>query len=272
MLAKVLISGLIVISSFCQFLAQSDPGVRSARIHALGGVGVTLEGIDAIYTNPAGLTMLDHTTLHLGTAQSFGLSPLSEANAGAAVQAGKHATLFATAGQFGFEAYQERLATFGYARQLADNFSAAIRFDAYQFSIEGYGSTLLPGFLIGIQYKLGNALSFGATARNPFLISTHDAITLPTILTIGIAYIPSDAVMVSAELEKDVDFVARFRMGVEYQFSKAFIARIGTSSNPGTFHAGVGFIVSPSLEIDLAAGYHTVLGYTPALGIIFSGK
>lgn len=252
--------------------AQSDPGVNSARSHGLAGIGMTLDNIDAVYSNPAGLTSLEHTTVHVGSARSFGLSPLTQANAAVAIGTGKDNKLFIRVGQFGFDAYQERQIGLGYAMQFSDHVSAALRFDLYQMSIEGYGSAMLPGFLLGIQYKLGNALSFGVTARNPVEIATHDAITLPTVLAIGMAYHPSESVTLYTEIEKDIDFEPRIRVAVEYSLIDALVVRVGAAGNPGTFHAGVGLNIRENLRIDLGAGYHTLLGFTPAIGIVFASS
>jgi long-subunit fatty acid transport protein len=249
---------------------QSDPGVTSARAHGMAGIGMTLDAIDAVYSNPAGLSGIERTSLHAGSAQSFGLSPLTQANAAAAIRTGENGILFMRAGQFGFSAYQERQLGLGYAMSLSDNLNAALRFDLYQFSIEGYGSAMLPGFLLGIQYKLGNVLSFGAAVRNPVEITTHDAITLPATLSAGLSYRPTEAVGLYAEIEKDIDFSPRLKFGVEYRIVDALELRVGSASNPGTFHAGVGLRVRESLSIDLGAGYHVQLGFTPALGIGFT--
>ena len=270
MRAKLLIGFFPMLWLPVMLIAQSDPGVYSARAHGMAGIGMTLDDIDAVYANPAGLTSLERTTLHAGSASSFGLSPLIQANAAAAISTGQSNVLFMRAGQFGFDAYQERQVSLGYAMQFADNFSVALRFDVYQFSIEGYGAAMLPGFLLGMQYRPGNTLSLGVAARNPVTIATHDAITLPTILAVGAAYHPSVNVGFFAEIEKDIDFTQRVKFAVEYSIIEALILRIGTASNPGTFHAGVGFRIRQNLRIDLGAGYHTQLGFTPALGICFS--
>jgi hypothetical protein len=268
--AKVVVGWLAVLLLPLMALAQSDPGINSARSHALAGVGMTLDGIDALYSNPAGLTGLTATTLHAGSAQSFGLSALTQANAAAALKTGENSVLFIRAGQFGFDAYNERQFSVGYAMQLAEQLSAALRFDAYQFSIEGYGSAMLPSFLAGIQYRLGSSLRFGAAVRNPVVFSTHDAITLPTVLSVGGSYHPSEDVGIYLELEKDVDFSPRIKLAVEYRIADPLTIRAGTAGNPGTFHAGIGLNVRENFRIDVAAGYHVQLGFTPAISLAFA--
>jgi hypothetical protein len=269
---KVLIGLLPAILLFSGVAAQSDPGINSARAHGLAGIGMTLGGIDAVYSNPAGLTSLERTTVHVGSARSFGLSPLTQGNAAIAIGTGKDNKLFMRVGQFGFDAYQERQIGLGYAMQFSDQLSAALRFDVYQLSIEGYGSAMLPGFLVGVQYRLGSTLSFGITARNAIEIATHEEITLPTVLAIGMAYHPSERATLYAEVEKDIDFSPRIRIAVEYDIIEALIVRVGAAGNPGTFHAGVGLRIRQNLRIDLGAGYHTLLGFTPAIGIVFASS
>ncbi len=226
MQVKILIGPFLFLFLYVSVSGQADPNIRSARAYALGGIGVTLEGIDAAYSNPAGLTSLQHTAFHGGSARSFGLSPLTQANAVAAIRSGKANVLFIHLSQFGFSAYQEREAGVGYAMQLAEHFSAALRFDVHQFSIEGYGSTIIPGFLAGIQYQPEKHFTVGVAARNPVQFSTNSEIVLPTVLSAGVAYHPSEDTGVYFEIEKDVDFAPRIRIAAEYALAEsAHIAR-----------------------------------------------
>ncbi len=258
---------VVLMSGAC--MAQSDPGILSARSHALGGIGAALQEIESVYANPAGLAGIRGTAVHMGSSQSFGLGPLTQVSAGIARQIGRHHAVFARAGQFGFEAFNERLISAGYAMRFADRISGAARFDLYQISIENYGSAMVPGFLIGVQFRLGSTVTLGTTVRNPVRIATHDALEMPSVLTLGLAYQPSDAVAVFAEVEKDIDFPPRMRLAVEYQVAEPLVLRAGAAGNPGTFHAGFGLRVRPALRIDIAASYHTYLGVTPAVSIIY---
>lgn len=270
MRVKILISLLLIVCGTLCISAQSSPGIQSARMHALAGSGMTLEGIDAAYANPAGLAWHRTTMLHAGSAQSFGLAPLTQGNAAAALQVTKAGLLFATAGQFGFAAFQEREISVGYAMQLGEGLTAAARFDVTQLTIEGYGNAMLPGFLLGMQYRIGNTWRVGAAVRNPVQIATHTEITLPVLLSIGASYHPSEEVSVYGEMTKDIDFPVRMRLAVEYRIIDALILRVGMAGNPGTFHAGVGIGVRKSLRIDLGAGYHAQLGMTPSIGVVYT--
>lgn len=250
--------------------AQSDPGVYSARVFGMAGTGATLKGIDAVYFNPAGLTGLGGTALHGGSGRSFGLSPLTQANGAISVRTGEHNCVFLRVSQFGFSSYQERLVGAGYALQLEERLSGAARFDIYQFAIDGYGSTFLPGFSLGIQYAPGRALRIGAYVQNPVEISTHESVSLPVKLSAGVSYVPSETVGVHLEIEKDVDFAPRVRIGVEYLVAEVLFLRAGLTGNPGSFHSGVGFLIRDTLSIDLGTGYHPLLGFTPVLGLSFT--
>jgi hypothetical protein len=180
--------------------------------------------------------------------------------------------LFGTLSQFGFSSYQERQIGVGYSMQLEQSLSAALRFDIYQFSIDGYGSAMLPGFLIGIQYQPTQGLIIGVIARNPIEISTHEAITLPTVLSVGAAFHASQSATIYLEVEKDIDYSPRVRIAAEYQIVDALVLRLGVAGNPGTFHAGFGLNALEKLRIDLGAGYHPVLGFTPAIGLAYADR
>ena len=249
---------------------QSDPGIYSARSFGLAGINTVLDGVDAIYGNGALLTSVPGVSLHAGSAQSFGSSPLVQANAGIALPVHAGNILFARIGQFGFSSYQERLIGLGYAMRLIDQLSVAARFDVYQFGIDGYGTTFLPGFSLGMQYSAGRHLVIGINATNPVSLSSHDAIELPVTLSAGIAYHPTEDVGVFAEIEKDIEFSPRIKFAVEYQIGHVLILRTGLRSNPGTFHAGMGLLLRSAFRIDIGVGYHQQLGFTPAIGFSFS--
>jgi hypothetical protein len=74
------------------------------------------------------------------------------------------------------------------------------------------------------------------------------------------------------DVDKDIDFGPRLRIGVEYTLANVLALRVGGVSNPGTFHAGIGLEISKRFNIDLGTGYHTALGFTPAIGLTFSSR
>jgi len=248
---------------------QSDPGVYSARAFALGGVSATLMGIDAAYFNPAGTTSLTHSAFHGGAGQSFGLSPLAQANAAVAIKTHDDHTLFARISQFGFASYQERQIGIGYAMRLEESFSAALRFDVHQLGIDGYGTAFLPGFILGLQYQVTRTIRIGTFVQNPIEVSTHDAVSLPVRLAAGISYHPSEAASIYLEAEKDIDFPPKMKLATEYLLGQALYLRAGITGNPGGFHAGVGYVIRNNFRIDLGIGYHPQLGFTPVLGLAF---
>lgn len=70
-------------------------------------------------------------------------------------------------------------------------------------------------------------------------------------------------------MEKDIEFPARAKAGVEYAVVEAFALRVGVATNPTSPTFGVGYKLKQGLGIDVAASYHQILGFTPAFSLVY---
>ena len=95
---------------------------------------------------------------------------------------------------------------------------------------------------------------------------------LPTIFRLGLAYLPSERVMLTAEVEKDIDFPARTKVGVEYRLVEQVQLRTGIATNPVNVAFGMGYQFKNGLTFDLASVYHQWLGFTPTASLVFQQK
>ncbi len=109
-----------------------------------------------------------------------------------------------------------------------------------------------------------------AHLANPMSQEIVEDDQLPTVFKIGASYRPSKNVLLSAEIEKDIDFEARIKFGIEYLLVEAFAIRAGFSSNPSSFSFGIGYNIKKTFKIDIGANYHQILGFSPGLGIIYA--
>ena len=89
-----------------------------------------------------------------------------------------------------------------------------------------------------------------------------------TLVSAGLVYKPSDQVLILAEIQKDVDHALSYRGGLEYKITPSVVARAGVSTEPLTLNMGIGFRWK-QFDLDLAASYTDLLGYTPHLSITY---
>lgn len=237
------------------------------RSRLLGGTGLNAEGVNAVWTNPAGLAHTGEELQAAATAeQRFGLSELTVATAGAAYGRGLGG-FGLQLGSFGFDAYRETRIGAAYGRRLSETFSIGAEFVGFATSTEGYTSTFDVTFGLGAQLRIVPELSIAVRAFSPARAERLPDEYLPRLLAIGLAYRPTDRLLVNAELHQDADFPARFRGGLEYLPAERISVRLGVTTSATELSFGLGYRVLEKLGLGAGAVWHEVLGVWPAVGV-----
>jgi len=168
---------------------------------------------------------------------------------------------------FGFEEYNEQKVGLSYSRKLFDKLAIGAQFDFLNTQIKEYGSAAAITFEIGLQYEILDKLTTGIHIFNP-IRATIGTQELPAILQIGLTYRPTNYIAISGSVEKDSTLPYTIRMGLEYQVLEKIQFRAGFNSNPNRLSFGLGYTVN-RMQLNVAASYHDVLGFSPALGVVF---
>jgi hypothetical protein len=71
-----------------------------------------------------------------------------------------------------------------------------------------------------------------------------------------------------SDLEKNINFPLSYKGGIQYAFVENFKARVGVSTAPVTFNAGLGFTAT-NLVIDVATSLHQQLGFSSFLSVSY---
>lgn len=246
---------------------QYGAGARSIGI---GQITTVLDDPSAGFGNAAALSFNSTQGILLTGGQRFGESELKEIGITASFQSGKQGAFFGSVQYFGFDLYNEQKIGIGYTRALSSTTAASLQFNLYQFRIEEYGNTIQPGFELGFYTQVTKEFTLGAHLVNPVRIESEDGIAAPTVIRVGSAYRPSEKVTVYGEVEKDIDFPANFKIGIEYYPMPAFALRLGATTEPSSIHFGAGYLIRDQLRIDIGVGYDTLLGVSPSVGILFT--
>ncbi len=263
---RVIISLLFAL--FCHYSnAQSGLlGLQDARAIAMGRISSIHQGIDAAFNNIAGLASIEslgfvasaERRFLLNETQNFGLAAAIPSNNGA---------FGVRVGSFGFEAYNENSISLGYSRQLSERMSIGGEFIYWNRSIPEYGSQGFLTFAVGLQAKVFEQVLLGFHLFNPIRSAVNDEENTFPVVQIGVNYLVSDQLQVSAELEKDIDFPAIFRSGIDYKIQESLALRLGISTAPTLFTAGIGLDISPAFHMDIAGSIHQILGFTPGISV-----
>jgi hypothetical protein len=174
--------------------------------------------------------------------------------------------------RFGDDLYNEQILTVGFANTFGIA-SLGIKGNYVQYSIEGFGSRGFATVSVGGIARFTKHLSIGAHILNinPPKLSRHSDESLPTKLTIGIAVKPSDKLLMTTELEKDLSFALKWKTGIEYAVNKKFWARTGYIFQPQHIFFGVGF-KAKKIQIDYCLQITNVVGTGHQVSVAYQIK
>ena len=225
----------------------------------------------SLFFNPAGITGSNSIQAGVYLEQRFLLKELSYGHAGAIFPIFRNQAAGLEISSFGFDAYRENLAAVSYGITVLNKISVGAKLAYANLNIPGYGSTGGLMVQVGAHTQLNSQLSVGVNAFNvnraSFLTQGRREI-LPSHITAGLAYQPTDKVLVVADVQKALDFPVSFRGGIEYQIHKILYARIGVSTEPLTLTGGLG-VKWNQLSVDFSSSFTERLGYTPHLSLSY---
>lgn len=242
-----------------QLAAQSVPTLIGAKANGMGYTSATITDAWGIFNNIAGIANLKNTT----AAFTYDVHPtLPGANRTAATVSVpiKIGAIGAGAYRFGDDLYNEHVISTGYSNQFG---IAAIgaRLNYIQYRAEGFGSKGVVTISLGGIAKLTPTLSVGAYISNINQPTIGNGEKVPTRLNAGISFTPTDKFFFATEIEKDLDYEATWKVGMQYQFHEKFFARTGYNLNPNTAFFGLGFKTKKFI-LDYALQHNVSLSFS----------
>ncbi len=262
---------LFVISTKC--LAVGELNVIGARAAGMAFSSVALSDEWSAFNNPGGLARIKGYQAGIYFENRFLVKEISLKALVVTIPVWK--------GSFGlillhngFSLYSEIKGGVAYGMSLGKYFSAGVQLNCLRISqAEGYGNKNVFSFEIGAQFKASEHLTLGVHIVNPVAtrISRNSSDRLPALIRLGLLWKISEDLLTTVEAEKDLLHKPVIRAGVEYHLVKPLFARVGILTNPTTFTFGAGLEFG-SFKLDLASGYHLILGYSPQASITYRFK
>jgi hypothetical protein len=265
-LRKLYFAILILISytSYGQALRQPV----AARYPGLGAYSKNHVDAFSFSSNTAALAQINSTSIGVYGEKRFLLASTNLYSAVAALPT-KQGNFGLQFDYFGYSNYNESQIGLAYARSLGSKLDIGIKFNYYGFRIPAYGNASSINFELGAIAHLTDKLHAGIHVYNPVggKLSKTNNEELTSIYKFGIGYDASEKFLVSAEIIKEEDKPVSVDVGFQYNFLKQFIVRAGTSSETSNSYVGAG-VSWKTFRLDLTAGYHPHLGFTPGLMLI----
>jgi hypothetical protein len=265
---------------FLQFITLCNIAIAGHENYPIGGrqagmgfTGVAFADAWSATHNQAGLALLDKPTLGIFYENRFVMKELG-LKAGVFALPTKSGTFAINLMQFGYSKYNESKIGIAYAKSLGKRFSLGIQIDYLNtFFSEEYGNKGTAIAELGFLAQPIDNLFIGAHIYNisRSKIAAYNNERVPTLLTVGMAYKFSEKVLCSVEAEKDFDYKAIFKVGMEYQFIENVFVRAGVTSNPNQMCIGIGYILK-RFKADVSFSTHQVLGVSPHVGFTYTFK
>jgi hypothetical protein len=252
--------------------AQSVSTLMGARAQGIGYASSALFDTWGIFNNIAG------TAKHAEATAAFAYDlrtaiPGANRTALALAIPMKLGVISSGVFRFGDDLYSESILSAGFSNQLGLA-ALGVKVNYIQYRTEGFGSKGVFTLNAGGIAELTPNLFIGAYITNinqPDISSDDDR--LPTLLTAGISFRPTDKVIIATELEKDLDYDVTWKMGLEYAFQTKFCVRTGYNIGPNASFFGLGFKTT-KFFLDYALQYSTLLNFShqASVSYLFSKK
>lgn len=266
---------LLIIAFFCFADIQSgfaqvinDP--VGARSTAMAGVNATLSDVWSANNNQAGLAFVEDLSAGLYYENRFLLKETSY-KAGAFVLPTKTGAFGISIASFGFTEFMETRAGLSYGLKFSERFAVGVQMNYLRTSLtQEFGSKNSVTGAVGLIGKLNDEITIGAHVYNPnrSKLAEYDNERIPTVMKLGMDYRFSEKLMIVVETEKDIDFDAIVKFGVEYQFMDILYVRGGISNNPTSSAFGFGLIMK-NFILEASSSFHQTLGMTPGISLIY---
>lgn len=267
MVTRVLLLWIAFAGCMVPASAQDIPGARAS---GLAGCALLLDDGWSVWHNQAGLAQAEGLQAGAYYQSRFALSELSDRGVFVSHPLGIGTIALSYTG-FGYSAFTSDRTGLSYGMRLSERFRAGIQFNYHSIRIaEGYGSQRAMSVEAGFQYKLNEKLSLAAHVANPTRakLAPFNDERLPTTLRAGAGYSFSKKVTLFGELRMVNDQPVNVRGALEYHVTEQFTLRCGAGTAPTSTAFGFGWKFK-SFRADVATSYHSILGFSPQIGIAY---
>ncbi len=267
----LLVAAIVLFPALASAAGDKLPG--SARFAGMGHAAITLGDLWSVNANQAGLALLEAPVAGAFYQQHW-LAPDLAMQGLAFALPTKSGTFALSASSFGNTLYAQRSFGLAYAMELGEGLRAGVQLDYLHIQLgNDYGSTGTVAAELGVQAKITEQLQIGVHVYNPNRAKLGGPYTerIPTIMGAGLGYTFNERVVLTAQVDKDIDRKEQYHAGLEYRPIKALYLRTGVSSGPTKAHFGVGLQFG-QIDLDMAVVARAQLGFTPLVNLNYRFK
>jgi hypothetical protein len=259
---------------FLWVLSARGQEVHGGRAAALGAASVCLRDPWSGWHNPAALAGAERAWLAGSYTSRYGLPELGRQALGLLWPSGRSG-LGLQLSRGGSSSFRELNAGLGYGRSLGPRLALGLDAHYYSLAIPGYGQRRVLTGGLGIRYEPAEGWALGARVFNPFRVRLQPESggqspgELPVALSAGLSHQLSRELLLAVQADQSLNNGLQMRGGLEYSPMDPLRLRVGFSTLPASFHAGLG-LQSGRWMGDLALSHHPFLGYSATLGLAWA--
>ncbi len=230
---------------------------------------MTLSDVWALGNNPAGMAALKNVEVGLHAHNRFAVPEFTTVGLLAVLPTVKLGTLGLELQRFGGELYNEQRLGIGLAHQLGV-VRLGIKADVLQVRVKNWGSRKAFALSAGGQSEVVPGLTFAAHIYNmtQAKLAEFEDERVPTVMRMGLGYQAAAKVLLVLEVEKELEFPAAVKGGIEYRIMPALGLRTGFNSGTRAGTAGVD-VKFRQFQVAYALGSQHQLGFSNYLSVAY---
>jgi hypothetical protein len=227
---------------------------------------VAKPSLASVYTNPAAMSFFKADGIGVGFQKILPLAGFQTVGLWGQYTL-KVGTIGISADKFGDELYHESRIGMAYSKKI-DRISLGLKASYLNNGIEGLSSkqTLLSEF--GILTALNSQLNVGLHVINLTRAALYDSQVLPTVINVGLSWMPSEKVNFTSQLIYPVSQKPNIRLGMCYAIRPNLSISSGVDPNVRSIHFGIGINLQ-KFKFDYATNTHPNFGLSNNVSLQF---
>jgi hypothetical protein len=265
MLRSSFIIKLLIFPLVCA--SQDGNFALGGRSSGLSGANLNLTDHWSIFNSPGAAAFNEGSEILLSYQNRYNLAPFQVVGLGYS-RSLKWANLGIGIFRFGDEFYNQQRYFLNVSHRVG-NAGIGLTINYLQYYAESIGSRSTLAFEFGGMMKIMPQLHVSGRVFNLNQARITAQETLPIVMEAGITYLPITSVLLSCEVEKNLDLPAEIIMSLEYQVKEWVALRTGfnTTTQKGAFGLG---ILSGWWRFDYAFVHQNLLGAIHEFSLAFS--
>ncbi len=259
---------------FVIFFSLQISFAQSVNVHVraagMGRAFVTLQGGWSAFGNIGGMAKVKSISALFAYENRFGFVEGFQSVAAGIIVPIPIGNASLSAYRFGDALFSQQKLSLGWAHQIS-RMGIGVQANYWQHHAEGYGSRANLAIDVGGVAAIIPELTFGLHIANVNQAKLSETERIPTVINAGLAYQPVKPLIFVIETEKDVDFDAVFKLGMEYKIIEKLRLRTGISTRPVRLHYGFGVYLK-KFVIDYALVTHPQLGVSNQVSVSYRIK